>query len=106
MARQNLRLPTPLLKDCAATETPLLAMMRRQQRTRQPRSSNRRPDFVTSFHLPDAPAQGDSLALRAHLPAAPTLVPLAADKLTSEELIEGRATETEVAASNDWRAPR
>ena len=100
MARQNWRLPTPLLEDCVVTEMPLLALTRRQQRTRQPRSSRSSPDFVTSFHLPDAPAQGESLALRALLPAAPTLVPLAADKLTSEELIGGRAVERAGAASN------
>ena len=100
MARQNLRLPTPLLEDCVATETPLLAMTRRAAKNAATAIIEPSLDFVTSFHLPDAPAQGESLALRALLPAAPTLVPLAADKLTSEELIGGRAVEREGAASN------
>jgi protoporphyrin/coproporphyrin ferrochelatase len=58
------------------------------------------PDFVTSFHLPVAPAQAELLTLRAHLPVAPALVPLATGKLAGEQLIVGRAAEIEGTASN------
>jgi protoporphyrin/coproporphyrin ferrochelatase len=60
----------------------------------------------TSFYLPEAPIDlpepptlGETSALRPHLPSAPTLVPIAAEKATPEPLTDGHVGEAAPAAS-------
>ena len=57
------------------------------------------PDIVTSFDLPDAPARDETSVLRTHFPAAPSLVPLVADKPVAEQPVGGRASEVLGAAN-------